>query len=268
MKNKVIDSIRMEAYICFKNYILWLILGVVLLLSIISIYTSNNVIKGNEIEINGVAAEEIFTEVNPQKADEFYYWCEDIISGDFLIVFTIIFAALIAGKDYSSGYIKTIINAKNRQYYFVSKLVILILYITMMLIATFLATVICNIFFLKTGSLGTFSSYIRMLIMQFILNVTVGALVEMIVFIAKKQIVALIAPMVYYLFFSSMLYSIINKFIKTMEFDISKYTIFGAPKYLVGDLSNSILMREAIVLIIYLIIRIFISFEGIRRSEI
>ena len=69
MKNKVIDSIRMEAYICFKNYILWLILGVVLLLSIISIYTSNNVIKGNEIEINGVAAEEIFTEVNPQKAD-------------------------------------------------------------------------------------------------------------------------------------------------------------------------------------------------------
>lgn len=82
------------------------------------------------------------------------------------------------------------------------------------------------------------------------------------------RIIQLIAPMVYYLFFSSMLYSIINKFIKTMEFDISKYTIFGAPKYLVGDLSNSILMREAIVLIIYLIIIIFISFEGIRRSEI
>lgn len=237
----MLNAIKMEIYTCFKGKMIWIVLGVVLVLSVISLYTSYNVLHNQSIDVYGTNASKLLTEIDKSKAGELFYWCKDIISGDFLIIFTIIFSALIVGKDYTSGYIKSIINRNNRLNYVVSKITILIIFVALMIVSTVLATAISNIAFLKTDSMGACGSYFKMVLMQILLNIAIGVLVEAIAMISKKQIVALIAPLVYYLFFSEKIYNFIDKFVGKDSFKIAKYTLFGAPTYLVGDLTSKVM---------------------------
>ena len=268
MNKSGLNFIKMDIYNCFKSKVIWILIGVIFIFSVISLYISHETLSGNNININGVSATEIMTEVDRDQADSFFYWCQDIISGDFLLPFIIIFSALTVGRDFSSGFIKSVISRFNRLQYVTGKIVVLMVFIIMANLATFCAVIVSNMVFFKFNSVGEVNSYLKIFLTEFLLCLTIGLIVEFLTFISKKQIFSLSGTMLYYLLFANMLYSIVNKIIKVDGFEIEKYTVFGATKYLVGNISSNVFQHEIFVLLIYLFGAIFLLYMGMIRRDI
>lgn len=159
-------------------------------------------------------------------------WCEDAVSGDFLLMFIIIFAVILVSNDYSTGYIKNIYgNIHCKITYVISKILMVILFSICAMILTYgicLTTVSIAISPTEVGDVAGLCHYS---VIKLLLLVTYGIVVIAISLIARRALVAFIIGIGYPFMLSDTVYSGINlfanKIAKVDGFFIQKYAVIG-----------------------------------------
>ena len=127
--------LKFDFYKSVKSISTWVILLCVVVFSIASLTITY--ISKTDGELPHVAIE-IGDQTTIFPLDEMTVvdWCIDSISGDFLMLFVIVFAVLFACNDYATGFIKNIYNNINHKYHYVlSKIVVVSIF-----------TIIINVF--------------------------------------------------------------------------------------------------------------------------
>ncbi|MDQ0149654.1 ABC transporter permease [Eubacterium multiforme] len=257
------NLIKMDFFITKKNKATWIIPTFVIIMSIISLYIS---FKSNESS----TMKSIMTQVNFNRNNPtFIQCCTDLLTGNFLTLFILIFVTLVQGQEYSSGYIKNIYGLVKEKYkLLIPKYIIILGFVILLIITTVVSVIIGRLFFLDYNKLGDFQLYFKFMLTQLFLNFVFGVGVLCTTVIFKKVNIALSIGIVYLMFFSDMLYSFINNLFKTYKFKIDNYMLLGNITNLRIDSSNNEYLRSIIVGSVFLCIFILIASIVISKKDL
>lgn len=175
----------------------------------------------------------------------------------------IIFAIFLTTKDYNSRYINNILGSVNKFEYILSKLIYILAYCFSLQILNFISNVIGNYIFgagiiYNAESSYTFSEFIVYFFMQILVLLSISSVIVLLSTIFRNITITFIIALVYFLFLSQFLYSVIDKLIGG-DFTIEKYLVFSAINNLynsMGDSNNLLLIlsiQSAYVLITLLL---------------
>jgi len=159
-------------------------------------------------------------------------WCVDSISGDFLMLFVIVFAILFTCNDYATGFIKNVYNTiKHKWHYVLSEFVVISLFAVLTILAAYIVTLIFNFAVIKSSSLGDVSELLVFTLNKALLLIACGCVGALISFVFKKATASLIICMGYSFMFASLIYTGVNQIVKNAgisdAFDVQKYTLVG-----------------------------------------
>lgn len=243
--------LKFDFYKAVKSISTWIILLCVIAFSIASLAITY--ISKTEGELPDVALEigEQATIV-PLEEMTVVDWCVDSISGDFLMLFVVVFAVLFTCNDYATGFIKNTYNTiKTKWHYVFSKLVIISVFTILTIAAAYIVTLIFNIAVVKSTSFGDVSEMLIFTMNKAFLLIAYGCVGVLISFILKKSTSGLIISMGYSFMFANLIYTGINQIVKSTgisdTFDVQKYTLVGNTILLNPNISSE---QQTIVLIV------------------
>ncbi|MEG2354121.1 MAG: hypothetical protein RSB70_05725 [Clostridium sp.] len=159
-------------------------------------------------------------------------WCVDSISGDFLLMFIMVFAVILVTSDYSSEYIKNIYGSiKNKYSYVLSKVVVASSFALFCIIISYITNIIFNKIVVHSSSFGDINNLLYYSFAKLLLSIAFSCLVIFISIIFRKGLSALVVAGGYTFFLVSPLYTAINRGVQSIfdkaSFSIGKYTVIG-----------------------------------------
>ncbi len=243
--------LKFDFYKSIKSISTWIILLCVVVFSIASLTITY--ISKTEGELPDVALK-IGEQTIALPIDEMTVvdWCVDSISGDFLMLFVIVFAVLFTCNDYATGFVKNIYNNIDcKWHYILAKIVVVSIFTIITIVATYSVTIIFNLTVVNSVSFGNTAELLKFTLYKAFLLVAYGSVGMLVSFALRKSTVSLILCMGYSFMFANLIYTGINQGVRSLgiseTFDIQKYTIVGNTISLTPNTSSE---QLAIVLIV------------------
>lgn len=245
--------LKFDLYKSVKSASTWIVLLCVIVFSIVSL--SLTYVSKTEGELPDVALEigELTTTV-PLEDMTVVDWCIDSVSGDFLMLFVIVFAILFSCTDYTTGFIKNVYNSlKHKWIYVLSKLIVVSAFTILTIVLTYIVTVSFNLAIVQSSTFGDIAELLKFTFYKGLLLVAYGCVGVLVSFILRKATAGLVFCMGYSFMFANLVYSGINQIVKSAKiaenFDIQKYTLVGNAISVSPDVSSE---QEGIILIVCL----------------
>ena len=146
------------------------------------------------------------------------------------------------------------------------------MYIVLLLIVVCFVVSICNIFLLKTDSIGNIKEFIAMCAVQILLEISFGTLILSVSLVLRKLIGILIASIIYIAFIQTLIYQAINLVVNKIidfetEFDIGKYLIYGNIERINMGSSFEDMLRAGIVAIIFFTISMLVGYFSLTKKD-
>lgn len=230
----MIHCVKFDIMKTVKSISTWLLLAFVLAFVAISVSISYASLHPSAVTENM----DIISEMPSQLAGRalgdvsLTEWFSDAISGDFLVLFVIIFSVILVSVDFSSGYIKNIYgHIQYNSHFVLSKIILAALFVLLLLAASFVTILVCNWAFLKAPAFGDLSALLLSNSVRALLCIALASLVICLSFVVKKGLVAMIASILYATMLSPTIYVGVNQLVKRLwhlqDFRIQEYTVIG-----------------------------------------
>lgn len=257
----MLNNLRFDFYKSYKSISTWIILFCVVAFSLLSISITYFSAKdgSNMPDIVQQIGEDIEIPTNTCVVD----WLTDVTSGDFLMMFVLVFAVILISNDFSFGYIKNIYGiSKNKSNYVLSKILVIACFSILSILLSYAVALISNVLFIKEATFGDINQLLKYTIAKAILTISFGTFVATITIISKKGLISTLITFGYSFLFSNMIYSGINQIVKGIanvdNFDISKYTLIGNT-LLLNNKSDNHQINIGILVAVIIIITAYIS---------
>lgn len=215
------NAIRMDVYRLFKTKSTYIILVIMIALSVMgtglmSVMTEMTGAEGQQVQTEQMsdnadyagdddqlyedtegAQSQVSVSVSESDPDEndnsVLSFAMSDISGLQAGLFIIIFTVLFSMADINSGFIKSIGGqVKGRGVLIVSKMVAIVIFTAIVIIADFLTQLIAVNIFFDDAAVGSASEIVRLLSSQFVLNFALAVLMMAIAMIIKNNVVSMI----------------------------------------------------------------------------
>ena len=215
------NAIRMDVYRLFKTKSTYIILVIMIALSVMgtglmSVMTEMTGAEGQQVQTEQMsdnadyagdddqlyedtegAQSQVSVSVSESAPDEndnsVLSFAMSDISGLQAGLFIIIFTVLFSMADINSGFIKSIGGqVKGRGVLIVSKMVAIVIFTAIVIIADFLTQLIAVNIFFDDAAVGSASEIVRLLSSQFVLNFALAVLMMAIAMIIKNNVVSMI----------------------------------------------------------------------------
>lgn len=159
-------------------------------------------------------------------------WCVDIMSGDWMLLFIMIYAILFSCNDYATGFLKNGYNALEKKWHYVlSKMAIVAVFSVLASLLTCIVTIVSNLAFVHSPSFGDAGAFIVFALNKTFLLIAYGCVGVLLSFLLRKASACLALSMVYSFGFVNLVYLGINLLVRlaglSKTFDIQNYTIIG-----------------------------------------
>lgn len=266
--------VRFDLFKSIRSISTWVIVACIMMFTIASVLVSyisiNNISESDVPAVIGEMAEEV--ELTNVEDVNLYEWCCDAISGDFLLLFIIVFAVVLVGMDYSSGFIKNIYrDITNKGMYIISKSIVVASFIILSIIVSFLTTYFCNIVLLHASELGDIRDFLICTIVRTVLCIAFGTMVVCVTVLVRKSLVALIVSVGYAIMLANPLYLGVNQFIdrvlKYKDFQIEDYTIIGNILTVNMDITNGQIKNAIVVSVVVIVLSIVIATVAFKQRD-
>lgn len=227
----MIDVLKFDLFKARKSVSTWIIVVCVCIFTFASLGITY--VSKSEGELPEVALE-IGEQITTQSVSEMTVvdWCVDAITGDFLLLFIVVFAVIFVSSDFSSGYIKNIYGCIERKIsYVVSKIMIISFFSILIIAVSYISCVIFNYMIIKSGAFGDIGEFLKFTFFKLLLSVAFGSIVSCITIVVKKATASMVICMGYSFMFVNIFYTGINQVLNNVfeieDFNIEKYTVIG-----------------------------------------
>lgn len=196
-----------------------------------------------------------------------------VLFGDFIAMFLAVFVSVFWYADYKNGYIKNIWNTvKNKVEIIFSKTICALVFIVLEYIFLLLVSVIFNLVYLHNKDIGDFSSFIKCLLCQLMLNVAFATIIILVNCLVKNHAIAIASCIAYVTIAPVTVYSainiLINKVVDDNDFSIGDYLPYGNLYNIVPDSSISDYTKAYIISMGFILISIVCSYIVLKKREI
>lgn len=266
---------KMELYLVCKGKMWWVLIlcGMcfVMFFTIMTYYTSTGEIStASDINI-----ENLQNDTNSSQLDmSFVDYCENIICSDAILMFVTIFSILLVMQEYSHGYIKNIwTHIGEKRNFFLSKIIVLMIFVLFIFLSAIFTVWLCDGCLLKTEKIGGLKEFVKICMVQYLLEVAFGTVVMAVSLVVRKLVPALIIGIVYVALGQNLLCSVINLGInKILEldktFEIEYYMIYGNIQKIIMNIDNEYIFRAIVVAIIYWLIFYVIAVISLKKYDV
>lgn len=196
-----------------------------------------------------------------------------VIFGDFIAMFLAIFVSIFWYADYKNGYIKNTWNSViNKVHFIFSKTICALVFIVLEYIFLLFVSGIFNLVYLHNKVIGDWSSFIKCLMCQLILNVAFGTIIILVNCLVKNHAIAIASCIAYVTIAPVTVYSAINiligKVVSDKNFSIGEYLPYGNLYNIVPDSSTSDYTKAYIISLGFILISFICTSLVLRRREI
>lgn len=264
--------IKADIFRLKRNKMTYILLAALVIFSLISLGSFALLdlsMRYMDAEILGAETVALLEQTVPNTVDKYI---ETFFFGNFLIVFFVLFALILCSAEYSTGYIKnTAVNILPRHLSFFSKLIIVAVYALISYVVVLLL-VLGGCALLKVKEVVNLGGIIKMLIVQFLNNLSLTAFIMMIFYLTRKLPISMIIGLIYAAM-GNLLYVLLSllttvAFPKS-DFAFSQYTNLGNMTFHINtQASTTDYIRAVIVAIVFLGISIFFSCRSIDKKDI
>lgn len=266
--------LRFDLYKARKSISTWIVLLCVVVFTVLSLIITYSTLQGETTDGALSMMQQLGEEIGvPYHNETIVDWCVDATSGDFLMMFVLVFAIIAVSGDFSSGYIKNVYGAtKHKEFYVCSKFLLIAIFSMIAILVSYIVTIVFNVLLIGANSFGNVSDFLIYTVVKILLSVSFGTLVCTISIIAKRGLVSALISIGYAFMFANPLYSGINLAIQritnTQNFDIAKYTLIGNTMLLNMNTSNNQLYIAITVSIVMILLSFLCGCMFFARRDI
>lgn len=196
------------------------------------------------------------------------------IKGKILLIVCAIFIPIFVNAEYKNGYIKNIAGQlPNRGVLILSKLVAVAVQILVMFVTYLLFSGIAGyIFFEEAFCIGGLSELLRVISLQYLLNLAFGTAVLLVSVVTKSSAFATTFGILCGASVNTILFAGINKLIYLFgvseKFNIGYYVPEVNVGFVSFDMSNDIMMRVLVVSFAYIIVATIVSMFVMQKRDV
>ncbi len=265
----MLKALKMDFYRFFKTKSFYIILAALTAscaIMIWSFYITSTAMTSDM----GLDLGESFLELLPHTVDEYF---DAFLQGNFLVLFTVIFAVLFCSAEYKNGYIKNIASIVSKRSGLVfSKLICILCAIVIMHIITVLCIIAGCAGIIGITEVQNIRGIVLEVIWGIIMNFSIASVIVMLFMITRKATFPMITGIIYVLMGSSVFSLadlIAEKVFKASDFTVAKYTNMGNMLYFVNSSASSeTLIRSGIVAAVFFALSSVVSCILINRKDI
>ena len=267
----MINLLKKDFYIVLKSKY-WLIL-----LSVCSIFTLLfTVVTHNMADMSLDNAGANFAEtafIFDETEKTVFSYCEAIICSDALVMFIGIFSIMLIMQEFNSLYIKNIWpTLKHKGCFLLSKFVVFAVYILLVFVVAISIISLLCVFAFSIDSFGEIDSFLIMCLKQYLLELSYGALCMLLALLIRKQLVVVIAHIVYVSMGQTLIYTgidlAVSKLFDYENFEVGNYLLIGNIERLTMTCESADSIRGIIIAGACLLIFIVASYLSLTKKDV
>lgn len=265
------NQLRIQFFIMKKNKMwLFIILLSIFFISIFTLATYSLIKQASTAGISGINKLNEFIDSDMSLVD---FW-ENIICSDAITMFTAIFAVVFSMIEFQTGFIKNMwLTLKNQNHFLIGKYFITAVHIIVSFVISILVVTIWNALVLHSNSVGNISSFIKVVAVQFLLQISFCSIVICFSLLVRKNVVAVVVSIIYIMLAKSGIYKVLDMIIESFpnvdeSFSIGKYLPYGNIFAITTESNGGDFIRAIIVAICFFLISSIISITMIKRKDI
>ncbi|NLJ69964.1 MAG: hypothetical protein GX328_00670 [Clostridiaceae bacterium] len=196
-------------------------------------------------------------------------------SGNSLLLFLIIFAAIFFTAPYQNGYIKNFLGiTRNRSNYIFAQFFTGIVYTILLFIVSAFALLISQkIFLADQFPISDYSGIVRTLIYQLFAHIAFLSILLFVATVSGKMSIVLITSFLYYLIGHKLIFDLLTKLINNFadfgdDWHLRTYTVMGSITQLTRNVETQALTKALIVCTIIMIVAIGASCFTLQKKDI
>ncbi len=245
---------KKDLFITIKSHYWWILLIVcmcfVCLFSTVKYYQTD-LLQDNLQNVNAVISEN--AHILERANNNIFSYCEFIFCSDALLMFIGIFSILLCMQEFNDNYIKNTWNIiSKKSTFFLSKMIIVALFICLTFIITTVVVTVYGKFVLNIDEMGNYKDFIVMCLKQFVLELAFCIMMMSIAILIRKQIIIIIGFVVYVALGQTLIYAGINLLVKKVlqisaSFDVGKYLLYGNIERITMEAGKSDSIRALLI---------------------
>ncbi|MDO5717166.1 MAG: ABC transporter permease subunit [Tissierellia bacterium] len=266
--------LKWDFYKAKKMKSTWLLLAALIILSAISVMMTYSNLKDIEELKLSENIEAMQKDVVGKTYEEMDVldWTLALSGGNFLLMFTIIFAVFLATTDFTTGFIKNMYGyIGNKSSFIISKIILTAIFSLLTFVLTYLVAFIADWVLLETSSIVAWSGFLRYTLAKWMLILGYGSLVIAIAVITRKNALTLIISLGYFLFLQEPFYKGINTLVEKVTsnpFDITQYSLVGNIEIIRHTITTKEMITCMIVSIVAIALSIGVGHWSLKNQDI